>query len=150
VIERGEWRTVIEDMGMPSEKKGRAVDLTGNSLEVSRSEDRDRMCVYWTYLPRRDRTPEVRLTAMDAERPRFRGFQGPDSPGTQTVERFVYDSASGFDVEPDVAARGTETVNRCAVDDRLAVGSGTLRLSHDAARLPSCRSADARLPLQDG
>ena len=46
---RGEWQTVIEDMGMPDGKpKTIAVDLTGKFLSASR-EVRivTNLCVYW-------------------------------------------------------------------------------------------------------
>ena len=76
----GQWRTVIEDMGMPAgEPSTIAVDLTGKFLSASREvRIMTNTCVYWDqiYLSEDTAAPRTRLTAMDAETAdlRFRGF----------------------------------------------------------------------------
>jgi len=67
----GQWRTAMEDMGVPSGgPKTIAVDLTGKFLSASR-EIRivTNTCVYWdqVFLSEDTAAPPVRLTALDAE-----------------------------------------------------------------------------------
>ena len=67
----GQWRTVIEDMGVPSGgPKTIAVDLTGKFLSPSR-EIRivTNTCVYWdqVFLGEDTGAPPVRMTALDAD-----------------------------------------------------------------------------------
>jgi len=67
----GQWRTVIEDMGVPAgEPRTIAVDLTGKFLSSSR-EVRivTNTCVYWDqiYLSEDTAPPNVHLAAIDAE-----------------------------------------------------------------------------------
>src|SRR6202034_4369352 len=76
----GNWKTVVEDMGMPSGKpKPMAVDLTGKFLTASR-EVRivTSLCVYWDeiYLFENNAPPETRLTEipMSSADLHFRGF----------------------------------------------------------------------------
>jgi tetratricopeptide (TPR) repeat protein len=163
--ERGEWQTVIEDMGMPSGKtKTLAVDLTGKFLSKSR-EVRivTSMCVYWDeiFLGEDSGAPEVRLTAMDASSAdlRFRGFSKVlIHPERRQPERFVYDEVrpvSTWNPTPGWYTRyGDVRELMRVVDDRLVVmGPGDeLRLSYDAARLPSLPEGWTRdfLLLVDG
>ncbi|HTP33007.1 MAG TPA: hypothetical protein VMJ75_12595 [Candidatus Acidoferrales bacterium] len=76
----GQWRTVLEDMGIPSGKpKTIAVDLSGKFLSSSR-EIRivTNLCVYWDeiFLSEDASAPPVRLTRLDAQsaKLRLRGF----------------------------------------------------------------------------
>jgi hypothetical protein len=62
----GQWKTVIEDMGIPSGKpKSIVIDLTGKFLSASR-EVRivTNLCVYWDeiFLGEQTSTPDVKLT----------------------------------------------------------------------------------------
>ena len=63
---RGRWKTVIDDLGMPSGKtKTIAVDLTGKWLSSSRAvRIVTNLCVYWDeiFLSEGNAAPEARLT----------------------------------------------------------------------------------------
>jgi tetratricopeptide (TPR) repeat protein len=132
----GQWKTVIEDMGMPAGKpKTIAVDLTGKFLSASR-EVRivTNLCVYWDeiFLSEQTAAPLVRLTDIQAESAdlRFRGFSTPAiHPERTQPETFDYaqwmpvsmwNPTKGFytrygDVLPLIGA----------IDDRLVImGSG--------------------------
>jgi tetratricopeptide (TPR) repeat protein len=76
----GQWKTVVEDMGIPSGKpKSMAVDLTGKFLSASR-EVRivTSMCLYWdeAFLVEDSAPPPARMTAvpMLGADLHFRGF----------------------------------------------------------------------------
>lgn len=66
----GNWRTVIEDMGVPSGgPKTIAVDLTGKFLSDSREvRILTNVCVYWDeiFLSEETAAPAVRMTVVDA------------------------------------------------------------------------------------
>jgi len=132
----GQWKTVIEDMGMPAGKpKTIAVDLTGKFLSASR-EVRivTNLCVYWDeiFLSEQTAAPPVRLTDIQAESAdlHFRGFSTPViHPQRKQPEGFDYaqwmpvsmwNPTKGFytrygDVLPLIGA----------IDDRLVImGSG--------------------------
>jgi tetratricopeptide (TPR) repeat protein len=132
----GQWKTVIEDMGIPAGKpKTISVDLTGKFLSASR-EVRivTNLCVYWDeiFLSEETAAPPVRLTDMQAESAElhFRGFSTPViHPQRKQPEGFDYaqwmpvsmwNPTKGFytrygDVLPLISA----------IDDRLAImGSG--------------------------
>jgi hypothetical protein len=97
----GNWKTVVEDMGIPSGKpKPMAVDLTGKFLSASR-EVRivTNLCVYWdeVYLVEDSSPPEARLTAapITAADLHFRGFSKPTiHPERQQPEQFDYSAVS--------------------------------------------------------
>ena len=79
----GNWKTVVEDMGIPAGKpKTIAVDLTGRFLSASR-EIRivTNLCLYWDqiFLSEDAAAPPVRLTQIDARSAevRLRGFSRP-------------------------------------------------------------------------
>ena len=79
----GNWRTVIEDMGIPAGKpKTIAVDLSGKFLSASR-EIRivTNLCVYWDeiFLSEETSPPPVRLTPLEVETAgvQLRGFSRP-------------------------------------------------------------------------
>jgi hypothetical protein len=168
---RGQWKTVIEDMGMPSGKtKTIAVDLTGKFLSASR-EVRivTGLCVYWdeiflgTEVSLGDdaREPETRLTALDADTATlgFHGFSHPTiDPQRLHPEAFDYQNASAvsnWNPTPGLYTRyGDVRPLVTAVDDKLVVmGSGDeLRLEFGAASLPPLPAGWTRdfLLLVDG
>ncbi len=145
----GEWRTVIEDMGIPAGKpKTIAVDMTGKFLSSSR-EVRivTNLCVYWDeiFLSESSDPPAVKLTALDAESAdlRFRGFSRPtiDSERLQP-ESFDYTSTTPVSMWNPTPGHYTpygdvrELISE--LDDRLAImGSGDeLRLRWPARKFP--------------
>ncbi|MGD0618985.1 MAG: hypothetical protein ABSB67_15140, partial [Bryobacteraceae bacterium] len=168
---RGQWKTVIEDMGMPSGKtKTIAVDLAGKFLSASR-EVRivTSLCVYWdeiflgTEVSLGDdaREPEVRLTALDATTATlgFHGFSHPTiDPQRLHPEAFDYQNAasvSNWNPTPGLYTRyGDVRPLVTAMDDKLVVmGSGDeLRLEFGAASLPPLPAGWTRdfLLLVDG
>src|SRR5262249_1798770 len=93
----GEWKTVVEDMGIPAGKaKTISVDLIGKFLSASR-EVRivTNLCVYWdeVFLIENSAAPQATLTAMDADTAelRFRGFsQATIHPERKQPESFDY------------------------------------------------------------
>ena len=86
----GNWKTVIEDMGIPSGKpKTMAVDLSGKFLSASR-EVRivTNLCVYWDeiYLVESDATPPVRLTTRAYRSRRIcNSAASPGPPSTRSA-----------------------------------------------------------------
>jgi tetratricopeptide (TPR) repeat protein len=145
----GQWKTVIEDMGMPSGKtKTIAVDLTGRFLSDAR-EVRivTNMCVYWDeiFLGEDASRPDYRLTPLDANSARlhFRGFSRVEiDPRRRQPELFHYASVSPLSSWNPTPGNYTRYGNVRELvreaDDRLVVmGSGDeLQLSYDADRLP--------------
>ncbi len=97
----GNWKTVVEDMGMPSGKpKPMAVDLAGKFLSASR-EVRivTNLCVYWDeiYLVEDNAPPDVHMTRLplDAADLHFRGFSKPlIHPQRKQPEQFDYSTVS--------------------------------------------------------
>jgi tetratricopeptide (TPR) repeat protein len=163
--QRGHWKTVIQDMGMPAGKpKTIAVDLTGKFLSASR-EIRivTNLCIYWDeiFLSEQSSPPPVVLTPVQAETAdlHFRGFSTPtiDSARRQP-EAFDYarwipetnwNPTAGFYTRyGDV---GELLIN---ADDRLVLmGAGDeLRLLFRAGGLPPLRQGWKRdfLLLVDG
>ena len=161
----GEWRTVIEDMGMPAGKpKTIVVDLTEKLLSDSR-EVRivTNLCVYWDeiFLSEETGPPEVRLSDLHASTAelRFRGFSHVEiHPERKQPERFVYArrrSQAMWNPTPGLYTRfGHVEPLLEEVDDRLVVmGSGDeLRLVFDGAALPALPAGWKRdfLLLVDG
>ena len=140
---RGEWRTVIADMGVPSGKpKTIAVDLTGKFLSASR-EIRivTNVDVHWDdiFLSEDTSAPNVRMTAIDADGAdlHFRGFSRYVSPVAFDYARVqpvsMWNPTAGrYTRYGDVRELVTE------VDDRMVIlGSGDeLRLTFAGASLP--------------
>ncbi len=161
----GEWRTVIEDMGMPAGKpKTIVVDLTEKFLSDSR-EVRivTNLCLYWDeiFLSEQTGPPEVRLSDLHASTAelRFRGFSHVEiHPERKQPERFVYArrrSQAMWNPTPGLYTRfGHVEPLLDEVDDRLVVmGSGDeLRLVFDGAALPALPAGWKRdfLLLVDG
>lgn len=146
----GEWKTVIENMGMPAGKpKTIAVDLTGKWLSASR-EIRivTNLCVYWDeiFLSEDTSAPEVHqadLAASDAE-VRFRGFSANKvHPERKQPEQFFYADSSPVSLwnpTPGLYTRyGDVQKLLTTVDDEFVImGSGDeIRLHFDAAQLPA-------------
>lgn len=161
----GRWKTVVEDMGMPSGKpKTIAVDLTGKLLSASR-EVRivTSVCVYWDeiFLIEGDAAPESRLTPLDPQSAdlHFRGFSTPTiDPARTQPEAFDYARllpVSSWNPTPGLYTRYGDVRDLVtSIDDRLLVmGSGDeVRLLFDAAALPPLPAGWTRdfLLLVDG
>lgn len=147
--ERGEWQTVIEDMGLPAGKpKTIAVDLTGKFLSASR-EVRivTNLCVYWDeiFLSAEPGAPQVTLAELPPHTAdlRFRGFSRVEiHPERKQPEHFVYAEQrplSMWNPTPGLYTRYGPVAELLAeVDDRMVIlGSGDeIRLLFDATALP--------------
>src|ERR1019366_7894389 len=98
---KGDWQTVIEDMGIPAGKpKTISVDLTGKFLTASQ-EVRivTNLCVYWDeiFLSEQTGAPETGLTEVQADTAElhFRGFSKPViHPERKQPENFLYSDVS--------------------------------------------------------
>jgi hypothetical protein len=147
--ERGEWRTVIEDMGIPAGKpKTIVVDLSGKFPSASRElRIVTNLCVYWDeiFLSERTAAPEVRLTEVPraSAELRFRGFSEVIvHPERRQPERFVYANVrptAMWNPTPGLYTRFGDVGSLLeTIDDRLVImGSGDeLRLRFAAASLP--------------
>jgi len=90
----GNWKTVIEDMGMPSgRQKSMAVDLTGKFLTDSREvRITTNLCLYWDeiYLIEDGAPPPVNLTTLSMQSAdlRFRGFSRAIIPADRAIGEF--------------------------------------------------------------
>jgi len=160
----GNWRTVIEDMGMPAGKpKTIAVDLAGKFLSSSR-EIRivTNLCVYWDEIFIGDdvfhsggfesgqgaesQAPRLTRLAPAAADLRFRGFSAVAiDPQRRQPEHFDYatvEPVSAWNPTPGLYTRyGDVTPLVQAIDDRFVImGSGDeLRLRFSPAALPELR-----------
>ncbi|MDE3167403.1 MAG: hypothetical protein KGN36_16495, partial [Acidobacteriota bacterium] len=145
----GNWKTVVEDMGMPSGKpKTMAVDLGGKFLSASR-EVRivTSLCVYWDeiYLFENDAPPATRLTAaplLSADL-HFRGFsKATIHPERKQPESFDYQTVSAtsmWNPTPGNYTRYGDVAELLrAPDDRMLImGSGDeVALRFDPRALP--------------
>jgi hypothetical protein len=146
---RGQWKTVIEDMGMPAGKpKTIAVDLTGKFLSSSR-EVRivTNMCVYWDeiFLSENSSAPQAVLRSVPATVAdlHFRGFSKPviDANRAQP-ESFLYGVSMPFtswNPTPGMYTRYGDVRELLQTPDDMFVvmGSGDeIRLIFDAHALP--------------
>ncbi len=161
----GNWKTVVQDMGIPSGKpKTIVVDLAGKFLSRSR-EVRivTNLCVYWDeiFLIDDSRAPQVRLTRInaDAANLHFRGFSRPVIDRTrQQPEQFLYDQVrpiSNWNPTPGFYTRyGDVQPLVQSADDRMVImGSGDeLKLRFPATNLPALPNGWKRdyLLLVDG
>jgi hypothetical protein len=161
----GTWRTVIEDMGIPSgTPKTIAVDLTGKFLSASR-EIRivTNLCLYWDqiFLSESTAAPQVRMTHVNASSAdiHLRGFSKPVvDPKREQPEAFEYQQwmpVSMWNPTPGMYTRyGDVRELTLAADDRYVImGSGDeIRLSFDAAAFPALEAGWKRdfLLLVDG
>jgi hypothetical protein len=162
---QGNWKTVIDDMGMPSGKpKPMAVDLTGKFLSASR-EVRivTSLCVYWDeiYLFENNSAPETRLTeiAMSSADLHFRGFSHATiDPERKQPESFDYQSVNSttmWNPTPGNYTRygAVDDLLRQPDDRMVVMGSGDeIRMRFPAAGLPALPSGWRRdyLLLVDG
>ena len=162
---QGNWKTVIEDMGMPSGKpKPMAVDLTGKFLSASR-EVRivTSLCVYWDeiYLFENNVPPSARLTeiAMSSADLRFRGFSHATiAPERKQPESFDYQSVSPTTMWNPTPGNYTRygavgDLLRSADDRMVVMGSGDeIHMRFPSAGLPALPSGWRRdyLLLVDG
>ena len=102
----GQWRTVIEDMGVPAgEPRTIAVDLTGKFLSASRAvRIVTNTCVYWDqiYLSEDTAAPRTRMTAMDAQTAdlTLRGFSRAVVDARHWSKDADANTAFGDSVEP--------------------------------------------------
>ncbi len=161
---KGQWKTVIPDMGIPSGKpKTISVDLTGKFLSPSRKvRIVTSLCVYWDEIFMSEHTApaNVRLRPIDAASAdlHYRGFSTPlIDPHRTQPEQFDYSREmplSQWNPTPGLYTRYGDVhklVN--AVDDKLMVmGSGDeVRLLFPAT-LPALRKGWCRdfLLLVDG
>ncbi len=146
----GNWRTVIEDMGLPAGKpKTIVVDLSGRFLSDSRRvRIVTNLCLYWDeiFLSEETGVPEARLTDLHAGAAelRFRGFSRVlIHPERKQPERFVYAEKRPWAMWNPTPGRYTRYGDVRPlleeIDDRLVImGSGDeLRLEYDAAGLPA-------------
>ena len=147
--EAGRWRTVVENMGIPSGfPKTIVVDLAGKFLSSSREVRLiTNMCLYWdeVFLAAGAGHPEVRLTKLHAESAdlRYRGFSriGVDPDGRQP-QTFHYPDPEPYvtwSQTPGLYTRFGEVAELLdAADDRFVImGSGDeIRLLFDGAKLP--------------
>jgi hypothetical protein len=145
----GNWRTVVEDMGIPAGKpKTIAVDLTGKFLSASRQvRIVTNLCVYWDeiFLIENSAPPAARLTPveMTAADLHFRGFsQVTIHPERKQPERFDYARVSATAMWNPTGGNYTRygAVEKllAEADDRMAIlGSGDeVQLRFRAAGLP--------------
>jgi tetratricopeptide (TPR) repeat protein len=162
---QGIWKTVIDDMGMPSGKpKPMAVDLTGKFLSASR-EVRivTSLCVYWDeiYLLDNNTPPPARLTEipMSSADLHFRGFsRATIDAERKQPESFDYQTVSAttmWNPTPGNYTRyGAVTDLLRQTDDRMAIlGSGDeIRMRFAATGLPALPAGWRRdyLLLVDG
>ncbi|MCX6632812.1 MAG: FG-GAP-like repeat-containing protein [Candidatus Solibacter sp.] len=145
----GNWKTVVEDMGIPAGKpKTIAVDLTGKFLSASR-EVRivTNLCVYWDeiFLIENSAPPASRLTGVEtmAADLHFRGFsKAAIHPERKQPEGFDYARVSATSMWNPTSGNYTRygAVEKllAEADDRLVIlGSGDeLQLRFRAAGLP--------------
>jgi len=145
----GNWKTVVEDMGIPAGKpKTIAVDLTGKFLSASR-EVRivTNLCVYWDeiFLIESSAAPKTVLTPIAASHIdlRFRGFSAATiDPERTQPESFDYSKVSSLSMwnpTPGWYTRyGDVTPLLSSIDDRLVImGSGDeIALTFPASGLP--------------
>ncbi|MBI1353897.1 MAG: tetratricopeptide repeat protein [Acidobacteria bacterium] len=143
--ERGEWRTVIEDLGLPGgQLRTMSVDLTGKFLSSSRDvRIVTNLCVYWDEAFAADGVGELseapagwRAAAAELA---FRGFSGNVvHPQRLEPESFVYAElhpVSNWNPTPGRYTRYGEVTELLeGIDDRLVVlGAGDeLRLRFPA------------------
>jgi len=145
----GQWKTVVDDMGMPSGKpKPMAVDLSGKFLSASR-EVRivTSLCVYWDeiFLVDDDAPPPVHLTVaplLSADL-HYRGFSRPTiHPQRKQPEQFDYQTVretSMWNPTPGNYTRYGDVAPLLAEpDDRMVImGSGDeIRMRFNASSLP--------------
>ncbi|BDC50175.1 hypothetical protein F183_A24910 [Bryobacterales bacterium F-183] len=144
-LKTGEWKTVVEDMGMPDGKpKVIALPVPGDVRELRIITN---LCVYWTdvYLAEQEPNAQVRRTVVPASLAdlRFRGFSKVIvHPERTEPEQFFYNDPmprSSWDQTPGMYTRYGDVSELIGdIDDRFIVmGSGDeVRLVFDGSKLP--------------
>lgn len=132
----GNWKTVIQDMGMPDGKpKTIAVDLSGRFLSEGREiRIMTNLCVYWDEIFLGEDTGEpqvlVATAPMASAQLRFRGFSATRiDPERKQPEEFLYADVrpvSSWNPTPGMYTRYGDVRELLEdVDDRFAIlGSG--------------------------
>jgi tetratricopeptide (TPR) repeat protein len=146
----GNWKTVVDDMGIPSGKpKTIVVDLTGKFLSAARKvRIVTNLCVYWDeiFLIDDARAPHVRVTPLEADAAdlHFRGFSELKiDPTRQQPEQFNYDRVhflSNWNPTPGYYTRYGDVKNLITqTDDTLLImGSGDeVKIRYPASHLPA-------------
>jgi tetratricopeptide (TPR) repeat protein len=145
----GNWKTAIEDLGMPSgRQKLMAVDLAGKFLSSSR-EVRivTNLCLYWDeiFLVEDGAAPLVKLTTLPMQSAdlHFRGFSRAVIPANRMEgESFDYNSVSATTMWNPTSGNytryGDVRLLLEEVDDRMVImGSGDeIQLRFSASGLP--------------
>ncbi len=146
---KGEWQTVVEDLGMPSGKtKTLAVDLTGKFLTENR-EVRivTNLCVFWdeVFLGEDAAAPTLKLTALPAREATL-GYHGFSTsiihPERKKPEHFEYEPTTPMSywnpTKGNYTRFGDVLDLITAVDDRFAImgSADEVRLSYDATAAP--------------
>jgi hypothetical protein len=162
---QGNWKTVVEDMGIPAGKpKTISVDLTGRFLSASR-EVRivTNLCVYWDqiFLSENTGKPPTVLTTANAQSAdlHFRGFsRAVIDPERKQPEMFLYDQVlpvSQWNPTPGYYTRYGDVRELLTMTDDMPVimGSGDeMRLTFDPQVFPVLQAGWKRdfLLLVDG
>lgn len=153
---KGEWQTIIEDMGMPAGKpKTIVVDLTGKWLSASRElRIVTNMCVYWDEIFLSTSTNEtIRQTAQQPTKAHlhFRGFSpSVIHPERSQPEQFSYanpEPTTLWNPTPGLYTKYGEVAELLhKADDHLVImGSGDeIRLTFDAAKFPPLQKGHTR------
>ncbi len=134
--ETGEWRTVIEDLGLPGgNPRTMVVDLTGKFLSKSREvRILTNMCVYWDEIFAADDVSEPEIArrdlALESADLRFRGFSANIiDPKRLQPESFNYAEVrptSAWDPTPGLYTRfgGVEPLLGKVDDMMVIMGAG--------------------------
>ncbi|MCB1020482.1 MAG: hypothetical protein KDC27_11180, partial [Acidobacteria bacterium] len=153
---RGQWRTVIDDLGLPGGRpRTMAVDLGGKFLTASREvRILTNMCVYWDEIFAADGVADPGVKQIEAQLAeatlRFRGFsQNVIHPDRLQPEGFVYAQArlsSNWDPTPGLYTKfGPVDELVSAIDDRYVIlGAGDEVVLRFGADLPSVQPGHTR------
>lgn len=148
--QKGDWQTVISDMGIPSGKpKTIAVDLTGKFLTADRYvRILTNLCVYWDEISLLESAaaPDIHMTRLNASSAdlHFRGFSRVVvDPKREHPEQFFYEDVRSMSNWNPIAGNYTRYGDVRGlvtdIDEKLVVmGSGDeLKLQYTATALPA-------------
>jgi hypothetical protein len=145
---KGNWKTVVEDMGMPSgRQKLMAVDLAGKFLTESREvRIMTNLCLYWDeiFIVEENHPPPAKLTALPIQSAdfHFRGFSRMKIPNITQGENYDYADVSAttmWNPTPGNYTRYGDVKPLLEdLDDRMVImGSGDeIKLRFSATGLP--------------
>jgi hypothetical protein len=147
VFENGQWRTVIEDMGLPAGKpKSIVVELKPEWLQGEALRISSNLAVHWTdsFLAEALPAPHVTGAALPIRSDlRFRGFsRAKIDPSRQQPEQFFYPNplpTSMWNPTPGMYTRfgDVEPLTRGVDDQMVIMGAGDeLALGFDASAFP--------------